>query len=154
MHNLAYQGVFPAHQFGQLALPDDFFNISGIEFYGQLSFLKAGLYYSDRITTVSPTYAREIQTLSQGGGLDGLLRHRSHDLSGILNGVDYAVWNPASDALLGTHYSATRLAGKAGLQGSAAKTLRPCAEKRRTAVRRGEPPDRTERPRSAAWRRA
>jgi starch synthase len=112
IHNLAYQGVFPAHQFGQLGLPDDFFSVYGIEFYGQLSFLKAGLYYSDRITTVSPTYAREIQTLAQGGGLDGLLRHRSHDLSGILNGVDYTVWNPATDSLLSDHYGATRLAGK------------------------------------------
>ena len=68
VHNLAYQGVFPAQQFGQLALPDDFFACHGVEFYGQLSFLKAGLYYSDRITTVSPTYAREIQTLAQGAG--------------------------------------------------------------------------------------
>ena len=87
IHNLAYQGIFPAHQFGQLGLPADFFHMSGVEFYGQMSFLKAGLFYSDRITTVSPTYAREIQTLAQGGGLDGLLSQRSHDLSGILNGV-------------------------------------------------------------------
>ncbi|HEX7932452.1 MAG TPA: glycogen synthase GlgA, partial [Paraburkholderia sp.] len=112
VHNLAYQGIFPAHQFAQLGLPDDFFNMHGVEFYGQLSFLKAGLFYSDRITTVSPTYAREIQTLAQGGGLDALLRERSHDLSGILNGVDYTVWNPASDALLDNRYSPTRLAGK------------------------------------------
>jgi starch synthase len=112
VHNLAYQGVFPAHLFGQLGLPADFFNMQGIEFYGQLSFLKAGLYYSDRITTVSPTYAREIQTLAQGGGLDGLLRNRTHDLSGILNGVDYTVWNPATDALLAEHYTASLLSGK------------------------------------------
>src|ERR1700761_7966227 len=112
VHNLAYQGVFPAHQFGQLGLPDDFFSVHGVEFYGQMSFLKAGLYYSDRITTVSPTYAREIQTLAQGGGLDGLLRHRAHDLSGILNGVDYTVWCPGTDTLLENHYSMTRLAGK------------------------------------------
>ncbi|MDR6392436.1 glycogen synthase GlgA [Paraburkholderia phenoliruptrix] len=112
VHNLAYQGVFPAQQFGQLGLPDDFFSMQGVEFYGQLSFLKAGLYYSDRITTVSPTYAREIQTLAQGGGLDGLLRSRAHDLSGILNGVDYTVWSPANDALLEHRYTATRLAGK------------------------------------------
>jgi starch synthase len=112
VHNLAYQGVFPAHLFGQLGLPADYFHMQGIEFYGQLSFLKAGLYYSDRITTVSPTYAREIQTLAQGGGLDGLLRNRTHDLSGILNGVDYSVWNPASDALLPEHYTASQLSGK------------------------------------------
>ncbi|WP_144154195.1 glycogen synthase GlgA [Paraburkholderia sp. BCC1885] len=112
VHNLAYQGVFPAHLFGQLGLPADFFHMQGIEFYGQLSFLKAGLFYSDRITTVSPTYAREIQTLAQGGGLDGLLRNRTHDLSGIPNGVDYTVWNPANDALLPEHYTASLLSGK------------------------------------------
>jgi starch synthase len=112
VHNLAYQGIFPAHLFGQLALPADFFSMHGVEFYGQLSFLKAGLYYSDRITTVSPTYAREIQTLAQGGGLDALLRHRTHDLSGILNGVDYTVWNPATDTLLPEHYTASLLSGK------------------------------------------
>jgi starch synthase len=112
VHNLAYQGVFPAHLFGQLGLPADFFHIQGVEFYGQLSFLKAGLFYSDRLTTVSPTYAREIQTLAQGGGLDGLLRFRTHDLSGILNGVDYTVWNPATDSLLAQHYTAARPSGK------------------------------------------
>ncbi|EIM94570.1 glycogen synthase [Paraburkholderia hospita] len=112
VHNLAYQGVFPSQQFGQLGLPADFFNMSGVEFYGQMSFLKAGLFYSDRITTVSPTYAREIQTLAQGGGLDGLLSQRSHDLSGILNGVDYTIWQPTTDSLIAAHYTDTRLAGK------------------------------------------
>jgi starch synthase len=112
VHNLAYQGIFPAHLFGQLALPQDFFSMHGVEFYGQLSFLKAGLYYSDRITTVSPTYAREIQTLAQGGGLDALLRHRTHDLSGILNGVDYTVWNPKTDTLLPERYTSSVLSGK------------------------------------------
>ncbi|MDQ7977833.1 glycogen synthase GlgA [Paraburkholderia sp. SARCC-3016] len=112
VHNLAYQGVFPAQQFGMLGLPSDFFGIDGIEFYGQMSFLKAGLYFSDRLTTVSPTYAREIQTLAQGGGLHGLLRQRTHDLSGILNGVDYTVWKPSTDTLLPARYTDTRLAGK------------------------------------------
>jgi starch synthase len=112
VHNLAYQGIFPAYQFPSLGLPPDFFDMRGIEFYGQLSFLKAGLYYADRITTVSPTYAREIQTVAQGGGLEGLLRGRSHDLTGILNGVDYAVWNPASDASITVQYTPTRLTGK------------------------------------------
>ncbi|MDE1184561.1 glycogen synthase GlgA [Paraburkholderia sp.] len=112
IHNLAYQGVFPAQLFDQLELPPDFFDMHGVEFYGQLSFLKAGLYYSDRITTVSPTYSREIQTIAQGGGLDALLRTRTHDLSGILNGVDYTVWNPSTDALLPDHYTSTRLSGK------------------------------------------
>lgn len=112
VHNLAYQGIFPAHLFAELGLPADFFHMHGIEFYGQLSFLKAGLFYSDRITTVSPTYAREIQTLAQGGGLDGLLRYRTHDLSGILNGVDYTVWCPGTDPLLAQHYTAARPSGK------------------------------------------
>ena len=112
VHNLAYQGVFPAQTFDHLALPADFFDMHGVEFYGQLSFLKAGLYYSDRLTTVSPTYAREIQTLAQGGGLDALLRGRTHDLTGILNGVDYGVWNPATDEALAARYTSSRLAGK------------------------------------------
>ncbi|WP_321783058.1 glycogen synthase GlgA [Paraburkholderia sp. J94] len=112
IHNLAYQGIFPAQQFGTLGLPADFFDMHGIEFYGQLSFLKAGLYYADKITTVSPSYAREIQTVAQGGGLEALLKGRAHDLVGILNGVDYAVWNPASDAALAARYSATRMSGK------------------------------------------
>ncbi len=112
VHNLAYQGVFPAHQFADLGLPADFFAMEGIEFYGQLSFLKAGLFFADKITTVSPTYAREIQTLAQGGGLEGLLRARTHDLVGILNGVDYSVWNPTTDPAIAAHYNVTRLAGK------------------------------------------
>ncbi|HXZ08728.1 MAG TPA: glycogen synthase GlgA [Paraburkholderia sp.] len=112
IHNLAYQGIFPAHQFGQLGLPADFFDMHGVEFYGQLSFLKAGLYYADRITTVSPTYAREIQTLAQGGGLDALLRERTSDLSGILNGVDYAVWSPTIDTALPAQYGPSRMTGK------------------------------------------
>jgi starch synthase len=112
VHNLAYQGVFAAGQFDQLGLPGDFFNMHGVEFYGQISFLKAGLYFADRITTVSPTYAREIRTVAQGAGLDALLRTRERDLSGILNGVDYAVWNPATDANIAEPYSETRLAGK------------------------------------------
>ncbi|HEY1610848.1 MAG TPA: glycogen synthase GlgA [Paraburkholderia sp.] len=112
VHNLAYQGIFPAYQFPGLGLPPDFFDMRGMEFYGQLSFLKAGLYYADKITTVSPSYAREIQTVAHGGGLEGLLRDRAHDLSGILNGVDYAVWSPAIDASIAARYTPTRLTGK------------------------------------------
>ena len=112
IHNLAYQGTFPAAAFGELGLPADFYGMNGVEFYGQVSFLKAGLYYADRITTVSPTYAREIQTAAQGCGLQGLLAGRAHDLTGILNGVDPAVWNPASDAAIAAHYDAASLAGK------------------------------------------
>ncbi|OXC73922.1 glycogen synthase GlgA [Caballeronia sordidicola] len=113
VHNLAYQGVFPAAEFGVLQLPADFFSVDGVEFYGHLSFLKAGLFYADRITTVSPTYAREIQTHAQGAGLDGLLRTRTHDISGILNGVDKSVWNPATDTAIHTQYSIAKFTGKA-----------------------------------------
>ena len=105
VHNLAYQGFFPAALFGDLALPANFFSIDGVEFYGGLSFLKAGLFYADRLTTVSPTYAREIQTAAFGGGLDGLLRTRVSDLSGILNGVDPLVWSPENDTLLPRPYT-------------------------------------------------
>ncbi|MFT4189951.1 MAG: glycogen/starch synthase, partial [Comamonas sp.] len=96
IHNLAYQGLFAPHHLAETALPVSFFNAEGLEFFGQISYLKAGLVYSDRITTVSPTYAREIQTPEQGHGLDGLLRARAGDVRGILNGVDGRVWNPAA----------------------------------------------------------
>jgi len=112
VHNLAYQGVFPAGQFGTLQLPPDFFAVDGVEFYGQVSFLKAGLFYADRITTVSPTYAREIQTQAQGAGLHGLLQTRTHDISGILNGVDYTVWGPAIDNAIASRYTAAKPAAK------------------------------------------
>jgi starch synthase len=113
IHNLAYRGIFPGAVFPQLGLPKTWFDINGVEFYGQVCYLKAALQYADWITTVSPTYAREIMTDVAGWGLDGLLRARSHVLSGILNGVDYQVWNPATDALLATHFDAGTLAAKA-----------------------------------------
>lgn len=112
VHNLAYQGLFSAAAFAQLGLPESFFSINGLEYYGQVSFMKAALQYADRITTVSPTYAREILTEEHGLGLDGLLRERAHLLCGILNGVDYQVWSPASDALLSVPYEADKLALK------------------------------------------
>jgi starch synthase len=113
VHNLAYQGFFAASHFGELGLPWDFYQVHGLEFHGQISFMKGGLYYADRITTVSPTYAREIQAPEQGCGLDGLLRDRAATLSGILNGVDAAVWNPATDALIPSPFEARKLPGKA-----------------------------------------
>ncbi|WP_244817147.1 glycogen synthase GlgA [Caballeronia sp. Lep1P3] len=112
VHNLAYQGVFPASHFGALHLPPDFFSVEGVEFYGQISFLKAGLFYADRITTVSPTYAREIQTEAQGAGLHGLLQTRTHDISGILNGVDYSIWSPAADDVIASRYTAAKPSAK------------------------------------------
>ena len=112
VHNLAYQGVFDAGSFGALGLPDYFFNLYGLEYHGQVSFMKAGLYYADRLTTVSPTYAREIQQPEQGCGLDGLLASRAHELYGILNGVDPAIWHPATDSLLPACYDASDMRGK------------------------------------------
>jgi len=113
VHNLAYQGVFAPIHFFDLGLPAHAFSVNGLEFHGQFSFMKAGLYYADHITTVSPTYAREIQTPEQGCGLDGLLRARALDLSGILNAVDEAVWNPATDAAIAHPFDANKPAGKA-----------------------------------------
>src|SRR5215472_14587123 len=121
VHNLAYRGPFPATIFPELALPSAFFSIDGVEFFGAVSFIKAGLFYSDRLTTVSPTYAREIQTPAFGWGLDGLLRGRANVLTGILNGVDTRVWDPRRDAILPRSYgkrnAATgKQAAKADLQ--------------------------------------
>lgn len=131
IHNLAYQGCFDAHCFADLGLPETAFGVEGLEFYGQVSFMKAALVYADHISTVSPTYAREIQTPEQGFGLDGLLRSRSARLSGILNGVDTSVWNPASDALIAHHFDARKAAGKApnkaALQAETGLELRPDA---------------------------
>lgn len=112
IHNLAYQGNFSRDRFGALGLPGHFFDVNGIEFHGQSSFLKAGLFFADKITTVSPTYAQEIQHAEQGCGLDGLLRARVRDLVGILNGVDDAVWNPATDPLIAAHFETGATAGK------------------------------------------
>ena len=113
IHNLAYQGNFSGAEFAQLGLPEAYFDMDGLEFFGQVSFMKAAIQFADRITTVSPTYAREITLPQQGHGLDGLLRARSASLSGILNGVDYQVWSPATDALLPARYDVGNLADKA-----------------------------------------
>jgi starch synthase len=112
IHNLAYQGLFPPAMFAELGLPPEAWGLQGVEFHSQLSFMKAGLQYADRITTVSPTYAQEIQGHELGCGLDGLLRERAGALVGILNGVDAAVWNPAADASIAAPYSAAKLSGK------------------------------------------
>ncbi|MFG6414696.1 glycogen synthase GlgA [Roseateles sp. DC23W] len=113
VHNLAYQGLFPADCFADLGLPPAHYAVEGLEFYGQVSFMKAGLHFADAITTVSPGYAREIQTPEQGCGLDGLLRHRAAVLHGVLNGVDYRLWSPARDRSLAQPYDADRPEGKA-----------------------------------------
>jgi starch synthase len=112
LHNLAFQGLFPERVIDELGLPRDVYTPDGYEYYGQVSFLKAGLALADRLTTVSPSYAREIQTPEHGLGMDGLLRARAAVLSGILNGADYDVWDPSKDVQLPATYSADALAGK------------------------------------------
>ncbi|MBI4196168.1 MAG: glycogen synthase GlgA [Betaproteobacteria bacterium] len=112
IHNIAFQGVFPATTLPELGLPAESFAIDGVEYYGNLSFLKAGIHFAERISTVSPTYAREIQTDELGCGLGGLLRHRSARLTGILNGIDSAVWNPATDPLIAQCFEFARIERK------------------------------------------
>jgi starch synthase len=112
IHNLAYQGSFELGEFPKLGLPDGPQLYSSLEFYGRLSFLKAGIEHADALTTVSPTYAREILTPEFGCGLDGILRQRAHRLSGILNGADYRIWDPDSDPCLPSTYGVRRISGK------------------------------------------
>jgi starch synthase len=110
IHNLAYQGNFP-QTLSALAIPEQFFDHEGLEFYSRVSFLKAGIRHSNKLTTVSPTYAKDVLTPEFGCGLDGVLRARERDLSGILNGID-DVWDPAIDHHLPRPYSAKDIAGK------------------------------------------
>lgn len=112
IHNLAYQGVFDASVRTDLGIPHHLFHMQGLEYFGNVSFMKAGLTYADHVTTVSPTYANEITTPDQGFGLDGVLRHRRARLHGILNGVDDTVWNPAADPWVQPGFDATQLQGK------------------------------------------
>ncbi len=131
VHNLAYQGLFPYETLASIGLPPDSFNVHGMEYYGQVGYLKGGLQFADRITTVSPTYALEIQTDEHGMGLGGLLRERAAVLSGILNGIDISVWNPATDPDIAARYSADalsqRAANKLALQQRFGLNLRPDA---------------------------
>jgi len=116
IHNLAYQGNFEPAWVEKLNLPAASYQIEGLEYYGQMSFLKAGVYYSDAMITVSPTYAREIQTAEYGCGMQGLLADRHASLHGILNGIDTDEWNPAIDQHLVTTYDKNRLEGKAAVK--------------------------------------
>ena len=109
VHNMAYQGLFPHEVFVRLGLPRWLWSPDALEFYEQMSFIKGGLVFSDRINTVSPTYAEEIQTDEFGCGLQGLLRKRRNDLRGILNGIDDGHWNPASDPLIEARFDVTSL---------------------------------------------
>jgi starch synthase len=112
IHNQGYQGNFPGHVLADLGLSPALYHMEGLEFWGQVSYLKAGIVWADAITTVSPTYAWEIQTPEYGYGLDGVLRMRTSRIIGILNGVDYEEWNPEHDPHLAKHYSAKNLANK------------------------------------------
>jgi starch synthase len=112
LHNVAHQGIFSPTALPALDIPADAFQINGIEYYGNASFLKAGIFYADRITTVSPRYAMEIQTPEGGRGLGGLLHSRSRDVVGILNGIDTGLWNPRHDHFLAQTYGAASLNGK------------------------------------------
>jgi starch synthase len=113
IHNMRYQGLFPASALAELQIPRLAFTPEGMEFHGQVSMLKAGLAFADRITTVSPTYAEEIQTAEFGFGMEGLLSARRRDLTGVLNGIDEMAWNPRTDRYLPTYFSSDDVSGKA-----------------------------------------
>lgn len=112
IHNLGYQGQFPAAVLDRAGIPPEVYNPAGLEYYGDVNLLKGGLVYSDYLTTVSKKYAEEIQTPEFGFGLDGVVRSRRDHVVGILNGVDYSVWNPEKDKLIAATYSAKDLTGK------------------------------------------
>lgn len=131
LHNMAFQGCFPENLVTNLGLPPEHFVMEGFEYHGQLSFLKAGIFYADAISTVSPKYAQEIQTPAFGFGLDGLLAKRHLEITGVLNGIDSEVWNPATDHHLSHNYSINTLNKKklvkADLQAQLKLDLKPNA---------------------------
>jgi len=112
IHNIAFQGVFPMRSFALTNLPDELLGIDGLEYYGQINLLKGGILFSDRVTTVSPQYAREIQTPEFGCGMEGVVGTRAEDLVGLVNGINTRVWNPAKDRVLPARYAAHDLTGK------------------------------------------
>ncbi|HEU5079355.1 MAG TPA: glycogen synthase GlgA [Opitutaceae bacterium] len=123
IHNIAFQGLFPMRSFYRTNLPADLMSIDGLEYYGQMSFMKGGILFADRVTTVSPQYAQEIQTPEFGCGLDGVVSSRAEDLVGLLNGIDNAVWNPVSDEHLPARFSPGNMAGKAVCRAELLKRL-------------------------------
>jgi starch synthase len=123
IHNLAYQGSFPGYDFPLTRLPSEYFTPETTEFHGRLNFLKAGLHLADHLTTVSPTYAREITEAAHGCGLDGLLSYRGSQLTGILNGIDTRLWNPSDDPALASPFTAAKLAGKEKCKQALLKTF-------------------------------
>jgi starch synthase len=113
IHNIAFQGIYPMRSFALTNLPDELLNIDGLEYYGQINLMKGGILFADRVTTVSPRYAQEIQSPEFGCGLEGVVGTRADDLVGLVNGIDTRVWNPARDRLLPARYEAQDLTGKA-----------------------------------------
>lgn len=112
IHNIGYQGIFPKEEFPKLGLSWDIFNMEMLEFYGKINLLKGGIVFSDFITTVSPTYSKEIQTKEFGFGLEGILSQRKDRLFGILNGLDYSIWNPETDKFIAKNFSARNIEDK------------------------------------------
>lgn len=112
IHNIAFQGLFPLKSFYRTNLPDELMGIDGLEYYGQASMMKGGILFADRVTTVSPQYAEEIQTSEFGCGLDGVVQLRADDLTGMINGIDQRIWNPATDPLIPGNYSVGNMGGK------------------------------------------
>ena len=112
IHNIAFQGLFAERSFHRTNLPEELNNIDGLEYYHQINFMKGGILFADRVTTVSPRYAQEIQTAEFGCGLDGVVQNRADDIVGLLNGIDSAVWNPSLDQHLPARYSVNEMTGK------------------------------------------
>jgi starch synthase len=112
LHNMGYQGIFPGQHFVKMGLPPSLFSPSGLEFYGSINCLKGGIIFSDAVSTVSPTYGKEIMTAEYGCGLEGVLASRSDGVKGITNGIDVAAWNPESDSYLPAQYTVADLSGK------------------------------------------
>lgn len=123
IHNLGYQGIFPAEDFPRLGLPAHLFAAKELEFWGKVNLLKGGILFADQVTTVSPTYAKEILTPELGYGLEAVLQAKAGSIIGILDGVDYSIWNPEDDAFLAAHYSRDDLSGKRTCKGD---LLRRC----------------------------
>jgi starch synthase len=123
LHNVAHQGIFPKESLPDLGFSWDRFKVDGIEFFGKVNVLKQGILDADAVATVSPTYAREIQTEAGGGGLEGVFRARGASLAGIVNGVDYAVWNPATDSAIGARFDAEDATNKTRCRGSLLREL-------------------------------
>ncbi len=134
IHNLGYQGNFPGYLLRDLGLNAALFHPQGLEFWGELSFLKAGIVWSDAVTTVSPTYAQEIQTPEYGHGLDGVLRDRADKITGILNGIDYQEWNPETDPHLSNRFSARDLSGKRLAKRALLKALKLLPDMKRPLI--------------------